>query len=399
MAQTGAVIFLPREEGQTSRMLEELLFDPAALWLAQALEDAGTDRFFVVCHGEDQAKAEPCFPEGTRFVTNGSADAVEQLTGFLQELEGKAVVITRPVLLSWEGARQLTEGGDAGLAGSQDCGIYRAEAAALAQALSEGAGLEEALHEKADRIGGRSSWEQSFSPFRGGPQGRMEAEQTVRQFGAQRLMEQGVRLMDAATCYAGPRVKAGAGTVLLPGVILRGECFLGKDCEIGPHTMIRDCIIGDHVTVNQSQLNESTVEAGAKIGPFAYIRPDCHVGAGVKVGDFVELKNSVIGAETKISHLTYVGDSDVGQKVNFGCGTVTVNYDGATKFRTTIGDNAFIGCNTNLVAPVKVGDGAYTAAGSTITDEVPADSLAIARSMQIVKKQWAAKRRRGKRLK
>lgn len=112
------------------------------------------------------------------------------------------------------------------------------------------------------------------------------------------------------------------------------------------------------------------------------------------MGDFVELKNSRIGAGTKISHLTYVGDSDVGSGVNFGCGTVTVNYDGTTKFRTTIGDGAFIGCNTNLVAPVRVGDGAYTAAGSTITEDVPDDSLAIARSMQVVKKQWAAKRRK-----
>ena len=110
-----------------------------------------------------------------------------------------------------------------------------------------------------------------------------------------------------------------------------------------------------------------------KIGPFAYIRPNCHVGPGVKVGDFVELKNSTIGEGTKISHLTYVGDSDVGGHVNFGCGTVTVNYDGTSKFRTVIGDHAFIGCNTNLVAPVRVGEGAYTAAGSTITDEVPAD--------------------------
>ena len=117
------------------------------------------------------------------------------------------------------------------------------------------------------------------------------------------------------------------------------------------------------------------------------------MGREVKVGDFVELKNSTIGDGTKISHLTYVGDSDVGGRVNFGCGTVTVNYDGTSKFRTTIGDNAFIGCNTNLVAPVKIGDGAYTAAGSTITDDVPADSLAIARSIQVVKKQWAARRR------
>lgn len=397
MAQTGAVIFLPRDEGSFSRMLEDLLFDPAALWLSQALESAGVERFFVVCHGEDRGKAQPCFPDGTKFVTNDSGDAVEQLTGFLQELEGRAIVITRPVLLSWEGARTLLEGGDAGLAGCQECGIFRADGAALAQALSEGAGLEDALRDKSDKIAGRSNWYPSYSALRGGAQGRMEAEQLVRQFGAERLMDQGVRLMDASSCYVGPQVQVGAGTVLLPGTILRGETFIGKDCEIGPYAMVRDCVIGDKVTVNQSQLNESTVEAEAKIGPFAYIRPDCHVGAGVKVGDFVELKNSIIGAGTKISHLTYVGDSDVGQKVNFGCGTVTVNYDGSTKFRTTIGDNAFIGCNTNLVAPVKVGDGAYTAAGSTITNDVPPDSLAIARSMQMVKKQWAAKRRKGRR--
>ena len=181
--------------------------------------------------------------------------------------------------------------------------------------------------------------------------------------------------------------------MLLPGTILRGRTVIGKNCEIGPNSMVRDCAVGEGVSINASQLNESTVEEGATVGPFAYIRPGCHVGPHVKVGDFVELKNSTIGEGTKISHLTYVGDSDVGGHVNFGCGTVTVNYDGAQKYRTTIGDNAFIGCNTNLVAPVKVGEGAYTAAGSTITDEVPADSLAIARTRQTVKKQWAAKRR------
>ena len=222
----------------------------------------------------------------------------------------------------------------------------------------------------------------------------MEAELAVRQYGAVRLMRSGVRVMDPNSVYVGPRVRVEAGTVLLPGVILRGNTVVGPNCQIGPNAMITDCRVGAGVTVNASQLNESTVEDGAKIGPFAYIRPHCHVGKEVKVGDFVELKNSVIGDGTKISHLTYVGDSDVGSKVNFGCGTVTVNYDGSAKYRTTIGDNAFIGCNTNLVAPVKVGDGAYTAAGSTITDDVPVDSLAIARSVQVNKKQWAAKRRR-----
>ena len=221
----------------------------------------------------------------------------------------------------------------------------------------------------------------------------MEAEARAKDISVRRLMDAGVRIMDPNTVYVDPTVRVGAGTVLLPGTILRGATAIGQNCEIGPNSMIRDCIVGDGVTVNASQLNESTVDAGAKIGPFAYIRPHCHVGRDVKVGDFVELKNSTIGDGTKISHLTYVGDADVGGHVNFGCGTVTVNYDGASKFRTAIGDHAFIGCNTNLVAPVTVGEGAYTAAGSTITDDVPADSLAIARAQQVVKKQWAAKRR------
>ena len=211
------------------------------------------------------------------------------------------------------------------------------------------------------------------------------------------LLAAGVEMMDPAAVYVEEGVTVGAGTVLLPGTILRGDTVIGKNCEIGPNAMIRDCTVGESVTINASQLNESTVDDGATVGPFAYVRPNCHVGAKVKVGDFVELKNSTIGAGTKISHLTYVGDSDLGERVNFGCGTVTVNYDGTQKYRTTIGDDAFIGCNTNLVAPVKVGDGAYTAAGSTITDEVPADSLAIARARQTVKKQWAAKRRARKR--
>ena len=396
MNATGAVVFLPREGSGRTRMLEELLFDPAALWLAEALKAAGVERFFVVCHADDRAGAEACFPPDTEFVS-GSEDAVEQLVAFLSAQEDRVIVITRPVLLDWRGARQLAGEQIAGALDNRDTGVYRIDAALLARTLGEGVGLEEALREKSDMLGGRSPWFQGASPIRPGWDGRMEAELVARQYGALRLMQSGVRVMDPNNCYVGPRVQVGEGSVILPGTILRGETVVGRNCELGPNTMIRDCTVGDNVTVNASQLNESTVEDGVKIGPFAYIRPNCHVGANVKVGDFVELKNSVIGEGTKISHLTYVGDSDVGSGVNFGCGTVTVNYDGTSKFRTTIGDNAFIGCNTNLVAPVKVGDGAYTAAGSTITDEVPADALAIARARQTVKKLWAARRRARKR--
>ena len=393
MSATGAVIFLPREGNGPSLMLQELLFDPAARWLAQALADAGVERFFVVCHSDDREAAQACFPEGTEFVTGVSEDAVDQLVAFLSGVEGKVIVITKPVLLDWGDARTLAASENGGVLDTKDTGVYRMDAGTLSQALGEGVGLEEALKEKGDKFNSRGVWFQDAYPIRAGWAGRVEAEGVARQLGARRLLEAGVRIMDPASCYVGPRVKVGEGTVLLPGTILRGETVIGRDCQIGPNTMIRDCTVGQGVTVNASQLNESTVDDGATVGPFAYIRPNCHVGPHVKVGDFVELKNSTIGAGTKISHLTYVGDSDVGERVNFGCGTVTVNYDGAQKFRTTIGDDAFIGCNTNLVAPVKVGDGAYTAAGSTITDEVPADSLAIARARQTVKKQWAAKRR------
>ena len=210
----------------------------------------------------------------------------------------------------------------------------------------------------------------------------------------ERLLRAGVIMLDPGAVYVEPTVTVGEGTVILPGTILRGSTVIGRRCEIGPNTMITDCTVGDDVTVNASQLTSSTVGDRAKVGPFAYVRPNCHIGADTKVGDFVELKNSVIGDGTKISHLTYVGDSDVGKRVNLGCGTVTVNYDGEAKFRTVVGDDAFVGCNSNLVAPVQVGAGAYVAAGSTVTNDVPPDSLAIARAPQTIKIQWAAKRRK-----
>ena len=151
--------------------------------------------------------------------------------------------------------------------------------------------------------------------------------------------------------------------------------------------------IEDGVDVLSSVILESEVDEGTHVGPFAYIRPNCHVGKEVKVGDFVELKNSNIDDGTKISHLTYIGDSDVGKRVNFGCGTVTCNYDGKKKYRTTIGDDCFVGCNTNFVSPINVGDGVYIAAGSTITEDIPENSLSIARARQVNKEGWKDKRK------
>ena len=157
--------------------------------------------------------------------------------------------------------------------------------------------------------------------------------------------------------------------------------------------MIRDCTLGEGCVANASQLNEAVFGRNVNIGPFAYVRPGTRVADGCKVGDFVEVKNAVIGEGTKLPHLIYVGDSDVGAHCNFGCGSITCNYDGNHKYRTTVGDNVFIGCNTNLVAPVTVEDGAFTAAGSTITSTVPADALAVARARQGHKPGWAKRHR------
>lgn len=396
MGSMGAIVFLPREDDTPSLMLQDILFDPACTWLSAALERAGVERFLVVCHGDDQPAAQGCFPAGTEFVTEGAGDAAGRLSAFLSGLEDRAFIFTRPVFLDDQGAARLTGALDGGLPRGEDAGVYAVDAQALRAAMEEGGDFLTAVRAQGGVFGVIPGTYQGLLPLdRSGPVWD-SAQYFARHASVDRLSAAAVRFLDKESAYIGPRVRVGGGTVILPGTILRGETVIGGSCEIGPNTMIRDCVIGDRVTVNASQLNESTVDDGTTVGPFAYVRPHCHVGRDVKVGDFVELKNSTIGDGTKISHLTYVGDTDAGAHINFGCGTVTVNYDGTAKFRTTIGDNAFIGCNTNLVAPVKIGDGAYTAAGSTVTEDVPADSLCIARCPQTIKVQWAAKRRRAK---
>ena len=395
MGSMGAIVFLPREGDTSSLMLENLLFDPAAAWLSAALERAGAERFLVVCHDDDRERAGECFPGGTEFVTDGAEDAAGQLTAFLAALEGNVAVFTRPVFLDDQGARRLA--GEEELPRGEDTGVYRVSAAALKEAVEGGEDFVSAVR-AGSHFGMKTGRYEGVLPLDSSAPAWDSAQYFARHASIDRLRGEltahPVRFMDVENAYIGPHVAVGGGTVILPGTILRGRTSVGRFCEVGPNTMIRDCIVGDRVTVNASQLSGSTVEEGVIIGPFAHVRPGCHVGKDVKVGDFVALKNSTVGQGAKISRLTYVGDCDVGERANLGCGTVTVNYDGTSKYRTVIGDGAFIGCNTNLVAPVKVGDGAYTAAGSTITDDVPADSLAIARSVQVVKKQWAAKRRR-----
>jgi UDP-N-acetylglucosamine diphosphorylase/glucosamine-1-phosphate N-acetyltransferase len=210
------------------------------------------------------------------------------------------------------------------------------------------------------------------------------------------MISEGVSIACSDGVIIGPDVSIESGTVILPGTILKGRVTVGSDCTIGPNSLIENSTIHDNVIINASQVRQSEIFDNTDIGPFSQIRPNCKIGPKVHIGDFVEVKNSVLDEGTKVAHLTYVGDSDVGKRVNFGCGCVTVNYDGQHKARCIIGDDCFIGCNTNLVAPVSIGAGAYTAAGSTITNDIPSDALGIARARQVVKDGWAAARRNDK---
>ena len=214
-----------------------------------------------------------------------------------------------------------------------------------------------------------------------------------------RHLENGVEFTCTDGITIGRDVVIGAGTQILSGTVLTGKTTIGTDCVIGPDCIIENSTVGNGTKLNYVQCYESQIDNNVKIGPFVQVRPGSHIKDGAKIGDFVEIKNSVIGEETAVAHLTYVGDSDVGGCVNFGCGVVTVNFDGEKKSRCTIEDNAFIGCNTNLVAPVKIGKGAYTAAGATITKDVPADALAIERGETRIIEGYAVKKLRNRKKK
>ncbi len=196
-------------------------------------------------------------------------------------------------------------------------------------------------------------------------------------------------------CYdgviIGPDVTVGPDTSILPGSVITGVTNIGSGCMIGPNATIHDSNIGDNVVVTYSHVRDSNVLEGTDVGPFSQIRPGSTVGPNVHIGTFVEVKNSNIGEGTQVAHLAYIGDCDMGREVNFGCGSITINYDGREKHRTVVGDHAFIGCNTNLKAPVTVGEGAVTAAGTTVTEDVPEGALAIGRVRQENKLGWVEK--------
>lgn len=363
-----AVLFLEEDssvpEHSKPLMLEAVVFCPILTWAGEQLLADGVQRFFVVCGPRFAAEARACLPEEADVTVS---ERQEDLMAFLNTPD--------PVLFLCRAALPAAQAGP-GFA-------YAAP----------GYELQESWKERMTNQVTAAELVPGWLPVFG-PDTIAELEPLFRERIVREHQRRGVRILDPNAVYIDPRVTIGAGTVLLPGTILKGACQIGARCTIGPNAVVNSCVVGDDVEINASQVNESTFGDGCDVGPYAHVRPGCTVGPKCHIGAFVQLKNCVLGEGTKMSHLTYVGDADVGSGVNFGCGTITTNYDGFKKHRCTIGDRAFIGCNTNLIAPVTVGEGSYIAAGSTITDEVPPDALAVARTRQKNLEGWAARRRK-----
>lgn len=218
-----------------------------------------------------------------------------------------------------------------------------------------------------------------------------QAEEIMRARINEAHMRNGVTIINPANTYIGADVTIGSDTIVYPGILLEGQTVIGEDCYIGPNSHIVDSQIGHRTKIDASVVEESMIGEDVTVGPYAHIRPASNVLNRAKVGNFVELKKTTLGEGSKASHLTYLGDAEIGADVNIGCGTITVNYDGVNKFKTTIGDRSFIGCNANLVAPVTIHSDTYVAAGTTVTKEVPPFALAIGRSRQENKENYVNK--------
>lgn len=218
-----------------------------------------------------------------------------------------------------------------------------------------------------------------------------QAEEIMRARINEAHMRNGVTIINPANTYIGADVTIGSDTIVYPGTLLEGQTVIGEDCYIGPNSHIVDSQIGHRTKIDASVVEESMIGEDVTVGPYAHIRPASNVLNRAKVGNFVELKKTTLGEGSKASHLTYLGDAEIGADVNIGCGTITVNYDGVNKFKTIIGDRSFIGCNANLVAPVTIHSDTYVAAGTTVTKEVPPFALAIGRSRQENKENYVNK--------
>lgn len=380
-----AVIFVPDDTAKTGyshpMMLQGVLSAPLLAWLADAMFAGGVGRFFLVCHERYTAQARACLPDGAEVMTSADSDPADLLHVFLStadEAEREITIVAGPAVYL-PSLAALSE------APKNAC-VCSASREALMAALDENFSFSRFLRDNGSVLTDRDGF---YSV--GSPAALLELTPLLRREQMLRLQKQGVEIFDTDNCYIEPSVRIEAGVKLLPGAVVRGKSILRAGAEIGPWSTVEDSEIGERASVNCSQVFGAFVGADAAVGPFAHIRPGTRLERGAQAGSFVELKAATLGENTLVPHLSYLGDTTLGARCNVGCGTVTANFDRVNKHKTTVGDDAFLGCNTTLVAPVQVGDGAYIAAGSVVTEDVPANALGIARTRQSNRKDWAAK--------
>ena len=380
-----AVIFVPDDTAKTGLpqplLLHSVLGAPLLQWLAETLYSSGVGRFFLVCHDRFLTEAKACLPKEAEVMTTMDSSPTDLLHVFLstaEEEEQDITVIAGPVIFAPQLARRNGT--------PQNAPVYRADRLRLMEELDESFSFSRFLR---DNCGVLSDFDGFFAVDSAAA--LLNFSEYLRRDRILRLQKQGVEIYDPDNCYIEPSVRIEPGAKLLPGAILKGNTIIRSEALIGPWSIIENSEIGEGSTVNASQVYSSKVAAQVNIGPYAHIRPDSVLEKGVKIGNFVEVKNSTVGEDTWASHLSYIGDAQIGSRCNLGCGTVTVNFDRKDKHKTTVGDDAFIGCHSALIAPVTVGNGAYIAAGSTVTSDVPENALAIARTRQTNKKDWASK--------
>lgn len=396
MTKRSAIILLPDDRDATGLklplMLQNMTGSPLLSWMVRLMRDSGYERFLLSCAEEFRESALSCFPEDA-VTSAGEACTPDVLKPFLADADEQLLVVTAPALLGGRAlgsVEQVAQEAEADETMDEGCGCYTVSVESITSVLDA---VNFDLVRFASVLGHELSWADGAVPI-DGPGGLADVQAMFKKLRNFYLYADGVEIWDFDNCYVGPFAEVEPGATLMPGTILKGNTRIASGAVIGPGSLLENAVVGEGSTVNASQIYDSTVGKNTNVGPFAYIRPHCTVGDDIKVGDFVELKNSTIGDGTKISHLTYVGDTDLGKRINLGCGTVTVNYDGKNKYRCTVGDDSFIGCNTNMIAPVTIGKGSYVAAGSTITEDVPEEALAIARARQENKPGWVQARRK-----
>ena len=400
MSEQSAIICLPDDRDATGLkkplMLQPMSGSPLLAWMVRLMRDSGYTKFLLSCDDEFRDAALACFPASAVTAVSPDPKAAE-LKDFLLAAEDQLLVVTAPALLGGRALGSVNEASqeaaDAGML--EGCGCFTVSAESIASVM-DAANFDLARFAS---VLGTELTEADGAMAISDPGAVADFQTIFKRLRNYYLYADGVEIWDFDNCYVGPFAEVASGAVLMPGTILKGNTTVASGAVIGPNSLLENAVVGEGSTVNASQVYDSTIGQRTNVGPFAYVRPNCTVGDDIKVGDFVELKNSTIGNGTKISHLTYVGDTDLGQRINLGCGTVTVNYDGKSKYRCTVEDDCFIGCNTNMLAPVTIGKGSYVAAGSTITENVPAGSLAIARERQTNKPGWADQRRKDGKLK